>query len=183
MGERIRECRKRQNMPLKLVAQCANISVGYLSQIERGLSFPSVKDLAQISQCLGVPLNSLIDGTVPEQHESFVLRLAQRKVSIFENGVTKLGLSPSREGGLGLFMVVLEPGGRSGETLYSHEGVEAGLVLNGQLTLVVEDQTTILSEGDSFQFASTRSHRFFNSFPGVTRVAWVNLKDSASSQV
>lgn len=51
-------------------------------------------------------------------------------------------------------MVTLEPGGSTGDEFYSHDGEEAGLVLDGALQLVVEDRTWTLQAGDSFRFAS-----------------------------
>ena len=46
--------------------------------------------------------------------------------------------------------------------LYTHDGEEAGLVLEGEMTLTVDTETWTLKQGDSFRFASRRPHRFSN---------------------
>ncbi|MFT8467256.1 helix-turn-helix domain-containing protein [Acetobacter syzygii] len=175
MGARLRARRKSMGLSLKDVAERAGVSVGYLSQIERDISSPSVKDLMEISRSLGTSASSFFEAATQDAVDSFVVRQAQRKITFFENGLTKQKLSPSAHDGMTMSMVVIEPGGGSGEVLYTHDGMEAGLVINGQLTLVIEDEVSVLNEGDSFQFSSQRPHRFYNSFADVTRVIWVNV--------
>ncbi len=52
IGERIRGLRRQRDLSLQQAAQTADVSVGYLSQIERGLSSPSVRDLMRIATAL-----------------------------------------------------------------------------------------------------------------------------------
>ena len=61
-----------------------------------------------------------------------------------------------------MILTTFEPGSGSGEELYSHKGVQGGYVTLGQLELTVEDQVFQLEPGDSFQFESTRPHRYRN---------------------
>ena len=55
LGDQIRAIRKRQEITLKELAEKAGLSIGYISQIERGLTDPSLSTLRKISAALGVP--------------------------------------------------------------------------------------------------------------------------------
>jgi quercetin dioxygenase-like cupin family protein len=70
-------------------------------------------------------------------------------------------------------MVVMKAGGGSGDEPYSHQGEEAGLVLDGAMELWVGERRFQLVAGDSFQFKSTTPHRFRNAANRETRVLWV----------
>ena len=74
----------------------------------------------------------------------------------------------------------LEPGGSTGDELYTHDGEEAGLVLEGEMILTVDAETWTLQRGDSFRFASRRPHRFSNPDNHAKAVVlWVNCVTQA----
>ena len=87
----------------------------------------------------------------------------------------KQRLTPPGPSSVVVYMITLEPGGRAGEASYTHDGEEAGVLLQGRLQLTVEDRDFMLTEGDSFRFLSNRPHRFSNPSSMVTRVVWVNV--------
>ncbi len=176
IGERMRALRHQRDLSLQQVAAKAELSVGYLSQIERGLSSPAVRDLIRIAAALETDPSFFFPDT--EQHKDaagrIVVRLAERKEVAFHAGVTKQLLTPEGASSVRVYLITLEPGGRAGEALYAHAGEEAGLVVQGRLHLTVESSEMFLNEGDSFRFDSNRPHRFANASPMVTRVVWVN---------
>ena len=181
VGERVRQLRRQREMSLQQVALRAELSVGFLSQIERGLSSPSLRDLIRVAGALGSDLGMLFEatGTRPEAEGDIVTRPAERQEVAFHDGITKQLLTPQGDASLRLYLMTLEPNGRTGEALYSHEGEEAGLVLQGRLLLTVETTDHLLQEGDSFRFRSDRPHRFSNASGMVTRVLWVNTIHAA----
>ena len=177
MGERIRGLRKHRELSLQQVSNVSGLSIGHLSQIERGLSSPSVDDLLRVSDALGVEMGSFFEGVTmgPDIENDNIVRLAERAEVSFHAGVIKQRLTPASPSPVNVYMLTLEPGGRSGETLYTHAGEEAGTVLQGRLHLTIDDRDYLLNEGDSFRFLSTIPHRFSNAFAAVTRVIWVNV--------
>ena len=70
-------------------------------------------------------------------------------------------------------MNVVEPGGAS-EDLIRHNGQEFGLVLEGELQLIVADETYEIRVGDAFSFDSDRPHGYRNLGKVTTRILWIN---------
>ena len=179
LGERIRHRRRAQNMSLKDVADLSSISIGLLSQIERGLSSPSLRVLASLADALNVGLGNLFDESLsppPPSEGTIVVRAGERKkLGFWRTGISKELLTPQTgKSGLEIFLVVIEPGGTTGSQVYTHDGEEGGLVLEGQIAIEVESEEHKLSAGDSFRFDSMRPHSFRNLSQTPARVIWVN---------
>ncbi|WP_315700626.1 MULTISPECIES: cupin domain-containing protein [unclassified Bradyrhizobium] len=179
VGQRLRELRHGANLSLEAVASRSALSVGFLSQVERGLSSPSLRVLATLADVLGVGIAALFgDGTGgAEASAGIVTRATERaELKLWRSGISKQLLHPTgTDGKLNLFLVHMEPGGSTGDELYTHDGEEAGLVLEGEMTLTVDDETWTLRSGDSFRFASRRPHRFSNPAKRAKAVVlWVN---------
>ena len=184
VGQRIRDLRRARAMSLEAVAARTELSIGFLSQIERGLSSPSLRVLATLADVLGVGIAGLFgakenDAAAPD---AIVTRERERaELNLWRTGISKQLLSPAgSEGRLNLFLVHMEPGGSTGDELYTHDGEEAGLVIEGEMKLTVDAESWTLKHGDSFRFASRRPHRFSNP-SGDSRavVLWVNCISAA----
>ncbi len=177
VGGRIRALRTAQGLSLENLATAAGLSIGFLSQIERGLSSPSLKVLAALADALGLSLGALFEPRSPAPPaEQIVLHESERaRLQLWRSGIVKQLLTPGEAGAsLNVYLVILAPGADTGEEAYTHQGEEAGLVLEGAMRLTVEDRSWQLDAGDSFRFASDRPHRFANASEGETRVVWVN---------
>src|SRR5258705_9204753 len=177
VGQRIRDLRRTRAMSLEAVAARTELSIGFLSQIERGLSSPSLRVLATLADVLGVGIAGLFgakenDAAAPN---AIVTRERQRaELNLWRTGISKQLLSPAgSEGRLNLFLVHMEPGGSTGDELYTHDGEEAGLVIEGEKKLSVYAESWKLQHRDIFPFASRRPHRFSN--PSPQRTARLSL--------
>jgi transcriptional regulator with XRE-family HTH domain len=179
VGRRIRELRRARQLSLETVVARTDLSIGFVSQIERGLSSPSLRVLATLADVLGVGIAALFGATPSGDDASggVVTRQLQRaELKLWRTGISKQLLSPAgAENRLNLFLVHMEPGGSTGDELYTHDGEEAGLVLEGEMMLTVDAETWSLKTGDSFRFASRRPHRFSNPADDAKAVVlWVN---------
>jgi transcriptional regulator with XRE-family HTH domain len=179
VGMRLRDLRRKANLSLETVASRSDLSVGFLSQIERGLSSPSLRVLATLADVLGVGIAALFGnpGNDGGASQGVIIRAAERaELKLWRSGISKQLLNPTgADSKLNLFLVHMEPGGSTGDELYTHDGEEAGLVLEGEMTLTVDDETWRLKTGDSFRFASRRPHRFGNPAKRAKAVVlWVN---------
>ncbi len=175
LGRQVRELRNAKGVTLQTLADKTGLSVGYLSQIERGRSQLSVANLMQIAAALDVHLNWFFQNpndARAEERDIVVRGRNRRRIRISGAGLTEELLLPSLAGPLEVLMSVIEPGGESGEG-YSHKGDEAGVVIEGELELWVGERYFHLQAEDSFSFASSIPHRWRNPGDVTTRVVWV----------
>lgn len=174
IGQRMRELRKAKGLTLKQLAASTDLSIGYLSQLERQDADPSIRALNVIGKALGVGINWFFpDPDAAENPETgYVVRADRRRALRFASGLRDELLSPSLAGQLEMVLTTFEPGASSGEELYSHKGEEAGFVVEGQLEVTLDDQVFLLGPGDTIQFPSERPHRYRNPGPGPTRLIW-----------
>lgn len=175
LGDAVRRARRDQRLSLQTVADGAGISTGLLSQIERGISSPSIRNLRAICDVIGIPFLSLFDTDgEADQEQGLIVRAASRRTVDFgDRGMVKSFLTAHDDGTLQVMEIIMAPGGGSGEDAYAHEGEECGVILCGEAELFVEDKAYHLSEGDSFHFESQRPHRFRNIGNETCRIMWV----------
>jgi len=174
IGQEIKSLRKAKGLSLQALAAASRKSIGFLSQVERGLSKATISDLHAIAQALGVKINWFFpqgDAAGPSEG-GVVVRRGQRRQLTFASGIADHLLSPNLGGPLELLWSVMAPGADSGEA-YRHVGDEAGVVIRGRLELWVGERFFALGEGDSFSFASTTPHRYRNPGDTPTELVWV----------
>lgn len=174
LGGRIRELRKAQGRTLQNVADAVGISVSYLSQIERNVSRLPIGILKKIADELGVHMNWFFPTGQhgPEDERDVIVRAANRRNLTFTGlGITEELLSPNLSGPLELLISTIHPGADS--EFYSHDGAEAGLVVQGSLQLWIDNRQFRLEPGDSFAFPSTTAHRCANTGDTPVKVLWV----------
>ncbi|SIT12908.1 transcriptional regulator, XRE family with cupin sensor [Paracoccus saliphilus] len=173
VGARMRELRKAKGMTLQQLAGTTELSVGYLSQLEREQAVPSIRALNTISRSLGVNISwfFLDPERRADPEATIIVRAARRSALRFESGIRDELLCPSLGGNLEMLLCTFEPGASSGE-LYAHDGEEAGYVSEGQLELRIDDETYLLNAGDSFHFDCKRPHGYGNPSDQRTVVVW-----------
>lgn len=174
VGEEIRHLRNAKELKLSDLGDMTGLSVGYLSQIERGISSPSVKALHSISRALGVTISWFFKDTDTENtsERRHIVRAERRRRLIFEGGITDELLSPNLGGELEMLRCTFAPGSSSGDEPYTHRGEEAGVVLSGTMELWLDDDHFVLNEGDSFAFPSHKPHRYRNCGDTEAVVIW-----------
>lgn len=173
VGRRLRALRLERGMSLADLAARAGISIGALSQIERGMSSLRVRTIWPLAAALDIDPAALIaDGPAPVSDLYCVRAGARRSLPVRSEGIGKELLSPPGAALTGL-LVTIEPNGGTAEA-YAHAGHEFGFVASGEAELVIDGARYLLETGDSFAFKSTLLHSFRN--PGSRRctILWVN---------
>ncbi|MBI2767999.1 MAG: cupin domain-containing protein [Burkholderiales bacterium] len=176
IGAEVRSLRKAKNLSLQELAARCGKSVGFLSQVERGLSKPTVSVLHDLATALKVHINWFFpqtEGGGNPADGGIVVRKANRRRLSFGSGISDYLLSPNLNGPLELLWSEMAPQADSGEKAYQHVGDEAGVIINGSLELWVGEQFFVLDAGDSFSFPSSTPHRYRNPGNTITEVAWV----------
>lgn len=60
-GKKLRQLRRQKDLTQEQLAERADISVEFLSLMERGINSPSFKSLEKLSDALGVPVKELFE--------------------------------------------------------------------------------------------------------------------------
>ena len=184
LGRRIRLLRTYRGLSLQQFAAESGLSIGLLSQLERGLSSPSLRTLDKLRQALGVSLGALFEDGVAEASSGVVRRAEDRPVlDLGPAGLMKQYLSPNRDASLQMMLLSIPPGGGSGKDLYNYVGEKAGMVLEGYLHLQVGNQAFDLRKGDSFQFDSSLPHGFRNRHTTRAEIFWIIRQPSPIESV
>ncbi|WP_426217728.1 helix-turn-helix domain-containing protein [Pseudomonas sp. DWRC2-2] len=178
VGAKIKHTRQLQARSLKEVALKAEVTEGYLSKIENGIASPSLPILHRVVAALGINMGDLFANPdfqgkvhVIRAGERPILKTGHRRSS---NNVELENLVPSGPGYLLQVNIHVVPAkGGSNESI-SHLGQEFGLLLEGELELLVEDEVHSLATGDSFFFNSAQGHRYRNVSDKTSRILWVN---------
>ena len=80
LGADLRALRKARGLTLSALAARLGRSVGWLSQVERDLSEPSISDLRQVAEVLGVPMSLLFGhASAPAEEQGYVVRAGARR--------------------------------------------------------------------------------------------------------
>ena len=162
LGERLRQRRKALKLTLQEVADKAGFSVGFISQIERGITVPSLVSLVSVCRVLKVDVGSFFK---QPRSEAPVTRRETRPVyglgAITGRDVTYERLSAAFPGNVLRSTIMHEPPGYRSEAMV-HEGEEIFYIVKGSLTLELDGQVLILEEGDTAHFPSSRRHATWN---------------------
>lgn len=173
LGRSLRGLRKARGITLKELALKVGRSVGFISQIERGISEPSMTDLRRIAEAFDVPTSwffLLEDEDTPEQ--KFIVRTgARRALGTSEEGILEELLSPDLGGAFEMFRTVIEPGAASSELL-KRDTEEAGYVAAGEIEFWIDETRFSLKAGDSFRF-DHETHRWHNKGAVQCVIIWV----------
>lgn len=176
LGRRLRRIRKEKGMTLRALGDLVGCSESLLSKIETGKVDPSLKTLHSITSALGMAISALFSKpeaprVVYRNNERPQLRVPAKTRG---GGVIIERLIPhTPEHILECNIHIVAPGDGS-EGSIGHEGEEVGYVLEGQLELVVEDETYTLYPGDAFTFRSERPHSYVNVGNTAARILWTN---------
>lgn len=174
LSQSLRRHRLRRGLSLQALAKIADVSVGLLSQIERGISSPSLRTLSKVRLALNVSLAELFNPEPELPEASYIQRFENRRMmNIGSNRFSKEMLSPDPESELQMMILIVPPGGGSGTESYCYPGEKCGFVLDGVLTLLLGNESSHLRKGDSFQFDAAIPHGFTNPSQRETRVVWV----------
>lgn len=171
LGQAIRTLRLQREMTGTELAKRCGVTKSLISQIERGITVPSLDVLVRISNVLEVTVGQLIDvhHSTPGQHLSSVselpynpiIRSSERKQVAFpkENQVYEF-LSPTLTGRIEFSILKIGPTDTTKGLTYTHPGEECLLVLEGNLTVILGDEEYHLQEGDSMTYPSTIPHSY-----------------------
>jgi quercetin dioxygenase-like cupin family protein len=169
VGERIRQLRNDKGLTLRELADLTGRSIGFLSQVERGLSSISLTALRDIAASLGRPMTEFLDVAGDDLDSDSrgpvwtLTRAEEGSSEVLFSGTRRYQLLSARAPGLVLepLLVHIAPGGIV-EDIDPHAGEEFAYVLKGQLLFVIDGQEHRLGPGDSIHLRANVAHRIHN---------------------
>jgi transcriptional regulator with XRE-family HTH domain len=170
IGERIKALRTEQGMTLAELGEKVKLSTGYLSQIERDKTAPSLSTLMDIAKALNVGPRYFFE---TEAEEAYILRAHGGQVSPApDSPIARLRLTPDvGSSKLEAYRVTLQPH-TSSEQLDLFSGEEFGFVLTGELTIRIGDEQFVLAAGDSIHYDAFQPHCWGNAGDEPCVVIW-----------
>jgi len=176
IGRQIRDLRKAKGITLITLAQKIGRSVGYVSQVERGVSSLPIPILQAISEVFGVQISWFFhaDTQAPADEVNHIVRRdARRSLNFSGTGIREELLTPRLSGQLKMVLTTFSPGAGNKE-LRQRKGEEAGMIQSGTLELAIGNKEFLLVAGDSFSLTEEDSHWVHNpSDSEETVVMWV----------
>lgn len=174
IGVKLRQRRHSRGLTLAALAEAADVSVGLLSQIERGLTAPSLRSLQQICTAMEMPMGWLFEAADTDASDVVVRAAGRRRMDLGPGAMVKELLTPDAVLDIQMIRIVIEPGGRSADAPYNNpRGAKCGTVTAGELGLEVSGQQFVLKEGDSFAFKANDMHNFWCVGDAPVELFWV----------
>lgn len=171
IGLKLKRLRMERGLTQEELASRACLTKGFISQLERDLTSPSIATLKTILDVLGVDLADFFRDV---RHHPVVGHERKRVLSSRSTEECKIYyLLPGATGRLmDAVMVVLSKGARTPEE-DAHGGEEFGFVLKGRILLWLDQQFYKLKSGDCFSFKSATKHWIENVGEGEAHILWV----------
>jgi transcriptional regulator with XRE-family HTH domain len=163
VGKKIKELRSVKKLTLKDLSSKTGLSTGFLSQLERGLSTIAIDSLEIIAKELDVDLSYFF--MKPKNDKKIILRDYEQEIfqitssqfihSHLTNDVENKELLPR-------FIEILPMDKSEKITAYAHKGEEFVFVLEGILTLIIDEEEKVMYPGDSAHYSSEIVHNWAN---------------------
>lgn len=161
IGKVLRQLREERDVSIKELADELGISSSHISQIERGISSPSITMLKNISNVLDVPITYFFEQE--RETNSKVIRGSERtKFMLPESNFTYELLSPLNVKDFQFLMTRIEVGGELGEKPVGHGGKECCYISKGKVDFYIRDEVYQLSAGDSIYYPENTPHNVVN---------------------
>ena len=176
IGQKIKELRMEKDLTQEELADRCELSKGFISQLERDLTSPSIATLMDILQCLGTNLNEFFSEDEEEQvvfdDDDFFEKIdddLSNKIEWIIPNAQRNMMEPIR--------LTLKPGGSTYPDL-PHEGEEFGYVLQGAIKIHVGSKVYHAKKGNAFYFKPHATHYIEATSSCGARLIWVSTPPS-----
>ncbi|SHH43096.1 helix-turn-helix domain-containing protein [Cognatishimia maritima] len=173
LGADLRALRKARGLTLIDMAEQLGRSVGWLSQVERDKSEPSISDLQVIARCLDVPMSLLFgQNDTPAAELGYVVRAGSRRpIGSHEEGLIEELLSPDLTDDFEMVHSTFQPHSRLKQRI-SRPTQEVGYLISGKLQLTIGEREFLIQSGDSFRIRG-EAYLWANPFDEPAKAIWV----------
>ena len=176
IGQKVRELRIAKNLTQEELADRSELSKGFISQLERDLTSPSIATLMDILQCLGTTIGEFFNET-PDEQVVFGKQDYFEKIDTDLNNEIKWIIPNAQKNVMEPILLTLKAGGSTYPD-NPHEGEEFGYVLQGSVKIHVGNKVYKAKKGESFYFTPHAKHYIEASSSSGARLIWVSTPPS-----
>ena len=169
IGNKIKQLRTRQGLTLEELASRSELTKGFLSQLERDLTSPSIDSLSDILEALGTNLSEFFQ---EDKNDQFVFRSEDFFVDERENCTVNWIVPNTQKNQMEPILLELHAGGESFE-VEPHNGEEFGYVLDGSVILECDGERSVVCRGETFYLHGRTFHYLKNERKTTARILWV----------
>lgn len=170
IGGKIKQLRTQKGLTLEELASRSELTKGFLSQLERNLTSPSIDSLDDILEALGT---TLADFFKEDKIEQYVFREADFFIDEREECTVHWIVPNTQKNRMEPILLTLSAGGKSFEVA-PHSGEEFGYVADGTVTLVCDGKAQTLNPGETFYLHGRTFHTLRNESGAPAHVLWVS---------
>lgn len=174
IGSKLKELRILKGLTQEELADRAELSKGFISQLERDLTSPSIATLMDILQCLGTSIGEFFNESPEEQIVFTKNDYFEKHDGDLKNEI-KWIIPNAQKNMMEPILLTLEAGGETYPD-NPHEGEEFGYVLSGNVSIHIGNKTYKAKKGESFYFVSDKKH-YLSSKAGAILI-WVSSPPS-----
>lgn len=175
IGRKLKELRIGKNLTQEELADRAELSKSFISQLERDLTSPSIATLIDILQCLGTTINEFFS---EETEEQIVFKESDyfEKADCDLGSVTQWIIPNAQKNMMEPIKLTLKPFGATYKDV-PHEGEEFGYVLKGSIRIHIGTKVSTAKTGESFYFTPAKEHYIEGEKEGAV-IIWVSTPPS-----
>lgn len=170
IGKKLKRYRIKNGLTLEELASRTELTKGFLSQLENDLTSPSIATLSDIVEALGISLATFFKQESTEQKvfskdDYFVDNQDTYCIEWIVPNAQKNEMEP--------ILVTLPKEGETFEVA-PFEGEEFGYVLSGKIELHMEDESHLVSKGETFYIKGDKMHKLINKSNSEAKIIWVS---------
>ncbi len=176
IGEKIRRLRGVNALTQDELASRCDLTKGFISQIERNLTSPSINTLIDILEALGTDIKNFFNEEVEE-------KIVFSKDDIYDGNYEDFGYTISwlipnaQKNDMEPILVKLSPHHNT-KLDEAHNGEEFGYIVKGKINLILGNKTYKVKAGESFYFKSNKLHYLENPYSKPATILWVSTPPS-----
>ncbi|MDF9825822.1 transcriptional regulator with XRE-family HTH domain [Breznakia sp. PF5-3] len=169
IGLKIKELRTKNNLTLEELAARSELTKGFLSQLERDLTSPSIATLEDILEALGTNLSEFFK---EEKNTRFVFGEDDYYINEKDGATTKFIVPNAQKNDMEPIILKLAPNAES-SPIEPHEGEEFGFVLNGEIELINGGKIEKMNKGETFYLNGKHTHYLKNKGDRTAEILWI----------
>ena len=172
IGAKIKELRVQKGLTQGELADRSELSKGFISQLERDLTSPSIATLIDILQCLGTDPKEFFSDEADTQVVFCDKDYFQKDDIELGNSIEWI-IPNAQKNEMEPILLTLHPGKKSHE-LAAHHGEEFGYVLKGKVVVVVGNKPYKVKTGETFYYDTNKVHYIKNTSNDIAKIIWIS---------